>query len=78
MLLYVPKNPTPNIRPRNADHLEDFKSRFNMERVSAIIFDKISMIKAWMLTYIDARMREATQINKPFGEKAVIMLGEFD
>jgi len=49
-----------------------------MEKVSAIIIDEISMIKAWMIAYIDARMREATQINEPFGGKAVIMLGDFD
>ena len=31
-----------------------------------------------MLTYLDARMKEATQVNESFGGKAVIMLGDFD
>ena len=77
-LFDIPTNPTKDIKPWNANHLEEFKRKFNIDKISAIIIDEISMIKAWMLTYLDARLRQATQINEPFGKKAVIMLGDFD
>jgi len=66
------------IVPWNTSRLEEFKSQFDLDNTSAIIIDEISMVKPWMLAYIDGRMKEATQCNEPFGGKAVIMLGDFD
>jgi len=65
-------------KPWNSDLLEEFKRKYNLDKVSTIIIDEISMVKPWMLTYIDARMKEAMQSDKPFGGKALIMLGDFD
>ena len=47
--------------------------------MSAIILDEISMVKAWMLAYLDKRLKEAKQnYSNPFGGVAVLMLGDFD
>lgn len=52
---------------------------YNVNKLSAIIIDEISMVKPWMLAYLDERLKEATQnFNKPFGGVAVIMFGDFD
>jgi len=58
-------------KPWNSDLLEEFKRKYNLDKVSTIIIDEISMVKPWMLTYIDARMKEAMQSDKPFGGKAL-------
>ncbi|KAL7523372.1 hypothetical protein ACHAWF_000494, partial [Thalassiosira exigua] len=70
----VPKN----IRPWNVDRLEAFKKMYNVNEISVVIIDEMSMLKPWMLAYLDARLREATQCDKMFGGKAVILLGDFD
>ena len=44
----------------------------------AIVIDEVSMLKPWMLAYLDAWLKGATQCNNPFGGKAIIMLGDFD
>jgi hypothetical protein len=50
-----------------------------MNNLLAIIIDEISMVKPWILAYLDERLKEATQnFNKPFGRMAVIMFGDFD
>ena len=61
-LFDIPTNQTKDIKPWNANCLEEFKRKFNMDKISVIIIDEISMIKAWMLTYLDARLKQATQI----------------
>ena len=61
------------------DRLQQFKQMYNVTTTSALIIDKISMAKPWMLTYIDERLKEATQVyDKPFRGLAVLMFGDFD
>ena len=67
------------IKPWDPDKLIEFKNRYDMNNISAIIIDEISMVKPWMLAYLDERMKEATQnYEKPFGGVALIMVGDFD
>ncbi|KAL7530754.1 hypothetical protein ACHAXR_003654 [Thalassiosira sp. AJA248-18] len=69
---------TGTIKPWNPDRLEAFKRKYDLDRISIIILDEVSMVKPWVLAYIDARLREATQCDKPFGGKMVLMLADFD
>ena len=67
------------MKPWVADCLHTFKQKYNFDNISAIIIDEVSMVKPWMLAYLDERLKEPTQnYNKPFGGIAVIMLGDFD
>ena len=67
------------IKPWDKNKLEAFKQRCDIENLSTIIIDEISMVKPWMLTYIDERLKEARQIyDKPFGGVSIIVLGDFD
>ena len=68
-----------HIKPWNQDKLEQFKQMYDMQNLSVLIVDEVSMIKPWMLAYLDERMKEATQnFDKPFGGVALIMFGDFD
>ncbi len=60
------------------DKLEAFKNQYKIDKLSAIIIDKISMVKPWMLAYLDARLKEVTGSSKPFGGIPVLMFGDFD
>ncbi len=66
------------IEPWSVDRLEAFKRKYDVENISVIIVDEVSMMKPWMLTYLDQRLRVATQCDEMFGGKAVILLGDFD
>jgi hypothetical protein len=41
------------IKPWNADHLQAFKKKCDVDHLSALIIDEILMVKPWMLTYLD-------------------------
>ena len=47
------------IKPWNADRLQAFKQKYDVDHLSALIIDEISMVKPWMLTYLDERLKEA-------------------
>ena len=49
------------VKPWEADGLQAFKQKYNVDNISAIIIDEISMVKAWMLAYLDERLKEAKQ-----------------
>ena len=67
------------VKPWDVDKLAEFKQKYDMTSISALIIDEISMVKPWMLAYLDERMKEATQnYDKPFGGIALIMVGDFD
>ena len=67
------------VRDWNPKRLEEFKSMFDLQKVSAIIIDEISTVQPHMLGYINARLQEATQnYDSPFGGIAVVLLGDFD
>jgi hypothetical protein len=52
---------------------------YNINNLSIIIVDEISMVKPWMLSYLDDRMKEAMQVfDKPFGGVGIVMMGDFD
>ena len=65
-------------RPWSKDRLSQFKQKFNPEKISCVIFDEISTVKPEVLGYLNHRLQEATQCDKPFGGLALIMLGDFD
>jgi len=62
----------------NMDRLTQFNQKFNPKRISCVVFDEISTVKPEVLGYLNLRLQEATQCNKPFGGLAMIMLGDFD
>ena len=62
----------------DTDKLEAFKNQYKIDKLSAIIIDEISMVKPWMLAYLDARLKEVTGSSKPFGGIPVLMFGDFD
>ena len=67
------------VKPWDEDRLQAFKQKYNVDNISGIIIDEISMVKAWMLAYLDGRLNEAKQnYSTPFGGVAALMLGEFD
>lgn len=66
------------VKEWNADKLEAFKKRYNVEKISAIIIDEISTVKPYMLGYLNARLQKACGSDKPFGGKAIVLLGDFD
>ena len=41
------------VNPWDANRLQAFKLKYNVDNISAIIMDEISMIKAWILAYPD-------------------------
>ena len=47
------------IKPWNVDCLQAFKQEYNVDHLSALIIDGISMAKHWMLTYLDEHLKEA-------------------
>ncbi len=49
------------VKPWDSDRLQAFKQKYHVDNISAIIIDKISMVKAWMLAYLDERLKEAKQ-----------------
>ena len=46
------------IKPWNVDCLQAFKQEYNVDHLSALIIDGISMAKHWMLTYLDECLKE--------------------
>ena len=58
--------------------MEKFKLMFDVDKISAIIIDEISTVKPYMLGYLNQRLQIACGSNKPFGGKAVVLLGDFD
>ena len=68
-----------HFKPWDPDKLEQFKKMYDLENASVIILDEVSMVKPWMLAYLDERMKEATQVfDKPFGGISLVMFGDFD
>ena len=66
------------IKPWNEDKLRNFKRLYDLDRISVIVVDEISTVKPFVLGYLNARLQEACCSDKPFGGKAIIMLGDFD
>jgi hypothetical protein len=68
-----------NFSPWVPDKLEQFKKMYDMSNLSLIVLDEVSMVKPWMLAYLDERLKEATQnFDQPFGGVALVMFGDFD
>ena len=66
------------IKPWNKDKLRNFKRLYDLDRISMIVIDEISTVKSFVAGYLNARLQEACCCDKPFGGKAIIMLGDFD
>ena len=51
------------IKPWDADGLQAFKQRYDVDHLSVLIINEISMVKPWMLTYLDKHLKEAKLYN---------------
>ena len=49
------------VKPWDADRLQASKQKYDVDNISAIIIEEISMVKAWMLAYLDEWLNEAKQ-----------------
>ncbi len=47
------------VNPWDADRLQVFKQKYNVDNISAIIIDEISVVKIQMLAYCDEWLKEA-------------------
>ena len=72
------KETTQKINPWDESKLRYFKQRFDVTKIATLIVDEISTIKPYMLAYLNARLQEACNSDKPFGGIAVVLLGDFD
>ena len=62
------------MNPWDIDRLQAYKQKYNIDSISAIIIDEISMVSAWMFAYLDAQLKEAKQnYTNSFGEAGVLM-----
>jgi len=59
--------------------LQALKRKFgqNIYNICAVIVDEVSTLQPYMLAYLNDRMQEMFQNNKPFGGRMVILLGDF-
>ena len=64
----------------NEDKRRAFIDRFPLDRISCIIVDEISTVKPYVLAYLNERLMELFPDckGKPFGGRAVVLLGDFD
>ena len=46
------------IEPWNADRLQAFKQGYNVDHLSALVINDISMVKPWILTYLNEQLKE--------------------
>ncbi len=61
------------VKPWDADRLQAFKEKYNIENISAIMVDEIITVKAWLLADLDEQTKEAKEnFRKPFGGVAVL------
>ena len=67
-------------RPWDTDELNALKRRFgqNVDNICAVIVDEISTVQPYMLAYLNIRMQQLFENDKPFGGRMVILLGDFD
>jgi len=68
------------VRPWNEDKRRAFIDRFPLDRISCIIVDEISTVKPYVLAYLNERLMQLypDSGNRPFGGRAVVLLGDFD
>jgi hypothetical protein len=67
------------IRPWSESKRKKFKLRYDLDKISCIIVDEISTVKPYVLAYLNARLMELyPESGKPFGGRAVVILGDFD
>ena len=67
------------IRPWSDAKRKKFKLRYDLDKISCIIVDEISTVKPYVLAYLNARLMELyPESSKPFGGRAVVILGDFD
>ena len=67
------------IIPWSSDKRRRFLDRYDLDRISCIIVDEISTVKPYMFAYLNARLMELYRDSgKPFGGRAVVLLGDFD
>jgi hypothetical protein len=55
----------------------EFAARNFNDIVAGIIFEEISTFSSEMVCHLDIRLRQVTEIDKPFGGLIVLMVGDF-
>ncbi len=61
------------VKPWDADRLQAFKEKYNIDNISAIMVDEIITVKAWLLADLDEQTKEANEkYTKLFGGVAVL------
>ena len=53
------------------------KAKSAIRQARSIVIDEISMVRADLMQAVDERCRQATEVNKPFGGKQLIVVGDF-
>ena len=66
------------VKPWNKDKLRRFKQMFDLSKIWIIVIDEISMVKPYMVGYLNARLQTAYASTAAFGGRAVVFLGDFD
>ena len=62
----------------SAEEILEFKERTNMDLLSTVVFDEISMCIPEYLSYMDFVLRQARGIDYPFGNLAIFITGDFN
>ena len=65
-------------RPWKDSKLQRFTTKYDIDNITCIIVDEISTVKPYVLAYLSKRLMEIYKNNKPFGGRAVVLLGDFD
>ena len=60
-----------------ADQQRDI-TRCRFRNLKAVIIDEVSLVPADILYIVDLKLREITQLNKPFGGVAFFLFGDFE
>ena len=72
------KNNQQRVKDWKQEKLQEFKKKYDLDRISVIVIDEISTVKPYMLGYLNARLQTACCSDKLFGGKAIVFLGDFD
>jgi PIF1-like helicase len=75
----LPKDTATTVVPLGPQQVQELQARLGLDKHHSLflIIDEISMVTATMLAIIDLRLRQATNINQPFGGVPLALFGDF-
>ena len=79
----IPKDASTTIKPLDEQDLHDLRVRLGVDpdegkTKAIVIIDEVSMVTPTVLAMIDARLRQATGVELPFGGVLLLCFGDFD